>query len=98
MAVEGEGLDHVQLIFLEFLGESGFEGCAEHLLRQGGFVVTRTRSKYRASLAPERVTYLSHSGTAGTLLPPRFLAASGHLRTSLCVMGARSQTSEVLLY
>src|SRR5262249_32982081 len=62
------------------------------------FVVARLRTKYRAALAPQRISNFTHTRAAGSLLTPRFLTASLNFGASFCFVRTGTMAGQILLH
>src|SRR5690606_17132256 len=90
-----EALNHDQAILTDQLGQDGTHGAAVHLAVQLLLMITRTGCKSGTAPTPDRAADGTSTCTAGTLLTPGLLAATGHFRTGLLLLGALTATGHV---
>src|SRR5690554_179015 len=90
-----EAFDHDQAIQANQLGEDRAHGATVHLPVQLLLMITRTSCKSGTAPAPDRAADGAGTCTAGTLLTPGLLAATGHFRTGLLLLGALTTASHV---
>src|SRR5258705_10178881 len=80
---DAQRIDDGHFAVAQLLRQRGAQRAFLDLFRQLVFVAPRLGAEHRAALAPQRVSDLAETRAAGSLLPPRLLAAAADHRAGL---------------